>query len=1166
MIIKDIFEKDIDRTIETVIKADDEANISNEVVEYVITNEIKNKIRGFFSAYNDYTVANGVWISGFFGSGKSHLLKILSFVLENKAVDDYHVGELFSENIEKDDILKGDVLKSTRIPSESILFNIDQQAQITSKTDANAILSVFYKVFYDHLGLYGYQPHVAEFELWLQRNNQLEDFTSRFNSKSDKVWKEARIDYYDPLVTDTIAEVLAEINGKKAESYEDILDEIEDRNKQSIEHFCERVLEYIESKGPHFRLNFFVDEVGQYISDNTRLMLNLQTIAETLATKTKGRSWVLVTSQEDMEKILGDMTKSQQSDFSRIQDRFAIKIPLTSANVDEVIEKRLLKKKETAEPTLAELYEIEKTHLGTLISFSDAGVQFKGFKGSDDFVRKYPFLPYQFDLFQQCRRALSSHNAFQGKHASVGERSMLSVFQQVIKKVSEKKGKALVSFDLMFEGIRSELRGEIQSSIQLAENNLSDLFAIQVLKTLFMIKYYGSFKATKRNISVLLIDHLDIDIKAHEDKVEKALNILENQNYIQRNSDFYEFMTNEEKDVETEIKDMDIDDSAVTLQLKELFFDEIIKDNKIQFTDNKQHYDFMPIIDDATVGREKELGIEIITERNPIYKETLSLQSQTMGTTVMRMVLPPNPVFIKDLNTFLKTNKYVKQSQTSTLKAERRRILHERQVQNGERRRNLITLASKLLSESDVYINGSKQELNPTTDGRARVHVAFQILVKNVYPNLRMLGHTTYTESSINEILLSTQAELFKIEQTITEAESEILNQINRRKARSERTSLGELKDVLGRRPYGWYPNAVWANVAKLYRRGQIELKQDSNLLDTTEASRALINSSHHHNTLAQVQEPEDPSKVRALKELYSEFFDQSSGLSLGKDIASDFKEKLKITRSEIDDLLRQKGSYPFLVSLEETREQIHNLISKDYSHILREVKNYEDLLLDFKEDALDPVRRFMNSGQKSIYDGIRTTATGDTSNFHYVDSEELKVLQDVLNHPKPYFGNLLQEAKHAMDTLSEKVIQKIDVERKATLQCIEDAISTLTNNENFEELDSLQQQAILSPFKQEKSKVDTQRFISSLREIGRRVNDELLVSQLTELHRLANKVRESDGGKVAEPTVHYIKANNLKVPFEQRELRTEEDVDAYLEKMREVFKKQIKENRRISL
>ena len=119
MNLNELFQKDYGRTIETVIKADDTSHILQEVEEYVITNEISHKLADFFEQYNNYEGANGVWISGFFGSGKSHLLKILSYVLEDRTVDGNHLGELFAEKVTEDAKLKGDIKAGTRIPSRA---------------------------------------------------------------------------------------------------------------------------------------------------------------------------------------------------------------------------------------------------------------------------------------------------------------------------------------------------------------------------------------------------------------------------------------------------------------------------------------------------------------------------------------------------------------------------------------------------------------------------------------------------------------------------------------------------------------------------------------------------------------------------------------------------------------------------------------------------------------------------------------------------------------------------------------------------------------------------------------------------------------------------------------------------------------------------------------
>ena len=151
--------------------------------------------------------------------------------------------------------------------------------------------------------------------MWLDKQGKYESFKSDFEAKHGSSWNIARSDYFDPIITSKVAKVLGQEFGMDSSKYETILDSIEDKHKQSIEDFCQRVNEYIRMKPKGFKLNFFVDEVGQYISDNTKLMLNLQTIAETLATTTKGNSWILVTSQEDMEKVVGDMSKKSRKRF-----------------------------------------------------------------------------------------------------------------------------------------------------------------------------------------------------------------------------------------------------------------------------------------------------------------------------------------------------------------------------------------------------------------------------------------------------------------------------------------------------------------------------------------------------------------------------------------------------------------------------------------------------------------------------------------------------------------------------------------------------------------------------------------------------------------------------------------------------------------------------------
>jgi len=1166
MKIKEFFEKDIDRNIETVIKADDRDNISTEVAEYVITKEIAKKIRDLFSSYNNYGGANGVWISGFFGSGKSHLLKIISYVLENKEYNGLKSGEVFAEKIEGDEMLKADVLSATRIPSESILFNIDQQAQITSKSNPNAILSVFYKVFYDHLGYYGFQPHVAEFEMWLDKQDKYPIFKSKFETKHGALWETVRNDYFDPLVTSNIAEVLSEIFGVDSSKYEDILDSIEDKHKASIEDFCQRVNDYIKMKPKGFRLNFFVDEVGQYISDNTKLMLNLQTIAETLATTTKGNSWILVTSQEDMATIVGDMTQNQENDFSRIQARFKIKVPLTSANVDEVIEKRLLKKKKEVQNHLEATFKKENSLLETLLSFSDSGVQFKGYKNETDFANKMPFVAYQFDLFQQCRIALSNHNAFQGKHASVGERSMLGVFQQVIVNIEEKDENALVSFDSMFDGISGELVGQIQNSINLADKNIDNEFAKKVLKALFLVKYYGNFKTTKRNISILMIDNIGVDLKKHEQNIDEALNLLENQSYVQRNGDVFEFLTDDEKDVELEIKNTNVDDQAVTTLLKEILFDEIIQSNKIKYLENKQDYEFTSKIDGTILGREKELEIEIITEYSYDYNNPIFIQNQTLGSNGMKLVLPSDATFMKDLKMYLKTDKYNRQNQSTSNRIEVKRILQEKGIQNVERRRNLILMANKSLASATVYLNGAKLEMGQTNEGKTLVSNAFQSLIKTVYVNLRMLGSIQFSEDTFKQVIGGNMDDLFvDDDETMSEAESEILTIINRRKNQSDRTSLNDLKTTFSKRPYGWYQNAIWTIVSKLYKRGKIEIKRDSNVLEDMDVIQALLNSSNYANTLLEPQAIIDPKLVRELKLVYAETFDETCPFNDAKDVANAFKDKLKDMYGDLSQLVARKSELPFMESLVDFKDKISKLSNKEYAYFLTNLEDFEEELLDAKEKVLDPIKRFINGDQVKIYEGIRAMVKGDVSNLDYVEGDEFSVLKALLENPKPYAGNFIKEAKTAQDELSKKVLERITDEKEKAITAIQNAIEDIKTKEEFLKLDTGNQNKIILPFKEEINKLQAQRYIAVIRDVKSKTFEYLLPKQLNEMIRLSTPT-ETVSGEVSEPTPHYIRRTSIKIDFKKTELRTEADVNEYVEALKKALIEQIKETRRISL
>ena len=222
MLLNEIFAKDVQRPIEGVIKADDTAHLGTEVDEYVVTNEAAKGLELLLEAYTNYTNANGVWISGFFGSGKSHLLKMLAHLLgdvEGQEFDRTQVTESFRAKA-TGAFLPALLTKAERIPAKSLLFNIDQKATLITKDQTDALLKVFVKVFDESRGYYGNQGHVARFERDLDNRGQYEAFKEAYKRISGRDWTQGREEgvLEEPNVAKAYAEVSGQGGGRRPTS------------------------------------------------------------------------------------------------------------------------------------------------------------------------------------------------------------------------------------------------------------------------------------------------------------------------------------------------------------------------------------------------------------------------------------------------------------------------------------------------------------------------------------------------------------------------------------------------------------------------------------------------------------------------------------------------------------------------------------------------------------------------------------------------------------------------------------------------------------------------------------------------------------------------------------------------------------------------------------
>lgn len=1183
MSLKAIFQKPVDRPIDPVIKADDEASLRHELEEYVLTDEIAKRLDTFFDAYNNYSNANGVWLSGFFGSGKSHLLKMLALVLENRAIEDSPALDIFLPKCGDNTILKADIQKAVAIPSKSILFNIDQKADVISKTQTDALLAVFVKVFDEACGYYGKQPYIAQFERELDHEGQLDEFKAAFEAESGKTWEWGRA--RPTRVSNEVDTAYNAITGQKLEH---VLDKFRSDYSLSIEDFANQVLDYINSKGRDFRLNFFVDEVGQYISENVKLMTNLQTIAESLNTKCRGRAWIIVTAQEDMDLVIGEVSDKQANDFSKIQARFNNRMKLTSADVAEVIQLRLLTKTDTAKEELTTIYERESNNFKTLFDFADGSKSYRNFRDAEHFTESYPFIPYQYDLFQAAIEALSLHNAFEGKHSSVGERSMIGVFQQVAIHVCDHELGQLATFDLMFEGIRKALKSSITRAVTDAEKQLDNQFAKRLLKALFLVKYVKEFKPTIRNISILMLEHFDQPLPELRKEVESALNLLEQQTYIERNGEHYAYLTNVEKDVEEEIKKTEVDGSEVAAELERIIFETVIKSRKIRYDENKQDYPYARKLDDKLFGRDHELAIHVISPFHPDAEDDATISALGLGRKNELLVrMPIDDRLKRDLTILKQTEKYISQNISVTQQDAVKRILTDKSFQNRDRTKDCEELVAKLLSEAKLYVGGSAIE-SPVGDAQTRILRGFHELIARVYPQLQMLKGLSYTENDVGKCLRFSEDGLFGSDaSTMSEPEVEVFSLVQSNHRGGLRTTLKNLIEHFEKRPYGWYYAAILCTVASLCARGKIELRSDSNLLEEDAIERALLNTHTHGQIVLEPQIDFTASQIRKLKELYEDLFDAPPAATEAKALGQATAAALSQLKNELTPLAAQVAQYPFLHELTPVIEKLEQIEGKPYTWYLTELVRMEDELVDLKEEIIDPIRKFMSGPQKKIYDQARKFTRDQDANFHHLN-ETLEANEDpsgkkepvqpeqvkaILSDPSCFKGNQMQQLDTLLQQLQKQVSAKVTIE----VQIAQDSLTSLENRlkgmDEFKALSETQQAELCQPFKDCAANIGRQSLIAVIRDSLRNFEESdypRLLSQMVAWAQPPAKPGASKEGKDSTETkpkaAHYVSIKKLQPSFDKAWLTSEQDVEAYVGAVKAKLLEEIEKGHRIQI
>lgn len=826
MKIKDMFEHDIDRNINGVIKVDqeDDGSVRQELNEYVVTDELRRHFKTLFDAYDraldDTTDKIGVWISGSFGSGKSHFLKMLSYLFTNREAAGKTAIEYIAPRFE-DDELADKAKRAAGVTTDAILFNMGIKSPLNK--DGSAVARIFAKMYYESRGFYGADFKLARLERRIDDAGKTQEFRAAFEEINHSPWVDGREDY--DFNSDDVIEALSRTGVMSKDEAERWYEKSES-NDFSIDQLTDDIAKYTKRReqecGGSYRMIIMADEMSQFIASDTELMLNLQSIVEALGTKCGGRVWVMVTGQQAIDQI----TKVKGSDFSKIQDRFNTRLSLSSSCADEVIRRRILAKNQAANDLLKAEYQERSAVLNNLCSFKDAAADLIGYEGAEDFASTYPFADYQFKLIQKIMDELRNHGA-SGKNSSSAERSMLSGFQDSARCIEEKDQTALVPLWRFYNTISTSLedyhrRVVLRAADAAQKGQGLEECDIPVLKLLFLILYVDKdMPANVENLITLMTDDVRTDRIVVREQISQSLERLVRQNYVARNGETYKYLTDEEQEIAQQISRVQPDAAKITSKAAQIMFRQVFENAKV--TVGKNVFDVEEYLDDTRYNSASGLALRVITgvDGTPIPSREDLLLSSSRGEAIV--VLDSQQDYYDCLYQSACIEQYLNSRQADNRSEVVASILRGKQEERVALDKRAEDLMRQAVLHGTFCVYGSEYSPVKSASAKNMIEDCVRQLVSVTYNKLSLIDKNYDSDMQIKQILTAYTPAMNGQESNAGAIEA-VMRLLEARAAQHMQVTMSELLETYHAKPYGWAEIDIAAVVATLLAQKRARL------------------------------------------------------------------------------------------------------------------------------------------------------------------------------------------------------------------------------------------------------------------------------------------------------------------------------------------------------
>lgn len=826
--INEILTLDLQEDIKNVIDLEDrsELEIQQEIESYIVTEGIGRHLYNFTNQFTSNIKETGVWLSGFYGSGKSYFGKMLGYIIDNPTINGTPARERFIprlKGVSDESLIENSIRNLEAINSRVVFLDVAKQ-----NTDRGLAFTLFANLL-KNLGfrddIYGYM----EFDLFI--DGKLGEFKDKAKSLEGQDWDELKTS--NRLVARVMRKVFAEMGYSEAD-YADTQkvysSAIEDFSASKFKTELEK---YLKCR-PDETLVFVFDEASEAISQKKFTLLDLEGISEALSS-ISNKVWTIAIAQEKLDDVINNANVNR-SQLTKVTDRFKTKVHLESTEVDVIIRSRLLHKTDAGHKQLADYHKkneglvSDATNLKS--SFPTKTVD------ADEFATYYPFHKYQFDILQ---KFLFSSNALVA--TQIAARGMIITTFDVLRK--QMREKELYSFTPGY-AICSEaqtappigLVNKYDTAKKILNERSSVIDGEKLLKTIHLLADSEVVSPTVENITKSYIS----DITTYYDVkpvIEEALALLLEAKVLLLSNNNYKITSDLEGKLLEEMKDFDVE-----LFSKKRSLINCIKDYKLftpvaTFNDGSDSFKFSVLSDqddELTGPGSKQLKLTVysifnISENRQDFIENLKLETQYQKDLIT--LVPDNKEFslIDKLIGEVSRYSYMEEKYSNESDPAKRQIIRDFSIIREEKEKELRVKIEKAYRNASLIYMFDEHLLNADTF-KGTISELQRKLIKNIYTKRLASG---LSESLVSKIF-STRKEglsrlfsgddfkFFDSHGNFTGDHLKVVEEINA-KIKSRYVDGRTLESDLSGAPWGYSFGTIVSTLAALLRAGRLSVK-----------------------------------------------------------------------------------------------------------------------------------------------------------------------------------------------------------------------------------------------------------------------------------------------------------------------------------------------------